>query len=694
MWKGDSIMNFLETTTYRIILKTYLFLEATGRQNSFERFPYLRVLTERLSEECLKTWQHDTSVEASRYSRLLDCICGQTDVSDYNILCNALDLCLAAAYVPEFAAYLNYYTGNVVTIQLASELDGVTHSSYDEIIRRLRKLQRVCFVDWGKNLLPYAAIEIDNVLLSYLTHSVDLFPKLFPDEIECFDHDAALHPMFIRQNLAVEGANWLQHVTPLAAPTGITQTTDSPANVLQISGNGGRRFLARHIARLMKRDLVLINVAKCKDKFETGTEEEHFWSSLVHVAFLKNAVVCLDGITASLLSPSQIDQSTFVSTAIQPFVETGIPVILYTDADLCFSSDRSLQPRLHQILLGETTRQEREAILRGFSELYHLPVDCAHYSIQYPLSPSEIADIVTCWRNAGHTSTKDFADLCNEILYRKDEHLFGQILYPSVRFEDLILPSRTKQTLEQICCAAAKGYRIFEEWNLGRQYPYGKAVTVLLYGPPGTGKTMTAHAIAQKLETALYQVDLSHVLDKYIGETEKHLEQIFAFAQKAKPVLFFDEADSLFGKRGEVTDGKDRYANMEVSYILQRIEQFDGIVVLATNLYSGIDKAFLRRMKYVIKYQSPDAAMRRRIWESCLPPELPREALDLDFLSKQFDLTGGLIKNVIYAACVMAVHDNKILCMKHVLNAVRAEYEKLERPVTMNMWEEYGEMMC
>ena len=108
-----------------------------------------------------------------------------------------------------------------------------------------------------------------------------------------------------------------------------------------------------------------------------------------------------------------------------------------------------------------------------------------------------------------------------------------------------------------------------------------------------------------------------------------------------------------------MTDGKDRYANMEVSYILQRIEQFDGIVVLATNLYSGIDKAFLRRMKYVIKYQSPDAAMRRRIWENCLPPELPREELDLDFLSEQYDITGGLIKNIVYTACVMAVHATK-----------------------------------
>lgn len=686
-------MNFLETTTYRIILKTHLFLEATGRQNSFERFPYLGILTERLTAECLEAWQHDTSAEASRYAGLLERICDETASADYSILCNALDLCLAAATVPEFAAFLNYYTGNTVTIQLASELDGVTYSSFDAIMRRLQKLQKICFVDWDKTPLPYATIEIDNVLLSYLTNSADLFPRLFPDWIECFDCDTALHPMFVRQHFAVEGADWLQRASaPLSTPADKARTNHLAANILQISGHGGRRFLARHIARLMKRDLLLIHVPECKDQFENGVDAKHFWSSLVHAAFLKNAIVCFCGITASLLSPSQIDRSAFVSTAVLPFTRAELPVILCTDADICFSSDIHLQPYLHQIQLGETTRQEREAALRGFAGLYTLPVDCARLSVQYPLSPSEIAGVVTRWRTIANTSSKDFGSICSDILYKGEEPLFGQILYPSVRLDDLILPDRTRQTLEQICCAAAEGYRILEEWNLRRLYPYGRAVTVLLYGPSGTGKTMTAHAIAGKLETALYQVDLSSVLDKYIGETEKHLEQIFAFARKTRPVLFFDEADSLFGRRGEVTDGKDRYANMEVSYILQRIEQFDGIVVLATNLYSGIDKAFLRRMKYVIKYQSPDAAMRRRIWENCLPPELPREELDLDFLSEQYDITGGLIKNIVYTACVMAVHDNKKLCMEHVLNAVCAEYEKLERPVTRDMWGRYGEI--
>ncbi|MDE6054336.1 MAG: hypothetical protein K2G55_11355 [Lachnospiraceae bacterium] len=169
-------MNFLEITIYRIIFKTYMFLEETGRQNSFERFPYLRVLTKRLTKECMEIWQCDTGVEASRYYELLHRICGTEKDLENTILYNALDLCLTAAYVPEFAVYLNYYTGNIVTIQLASELEGVTHSSYNGIVRRLQKLQKICSVDWNKKIAPlqgHAAFPPKGCLTNHVHYVTD-----------------------------------------------------------------------------------------------------------------------------------------------------------------------------------------------------------------------------------------------------------------------------------------------------------------------------------------------------------------------------------------------------------------------------------------------------------------------------------------------------------------------------------------
>lgn len=673
-------MDFLETTVYRIILKTYVLMQETGRIDSFERFPYLRVLTERLTGEVLEQWNHDAGVQAERYYELLYRINGgsqedEGEELEVNVLCNALDLCLAAMYVPEFAAYLNYYTGSIVTIQLASEMEGITCSDYSDIIRRLKKMQKICHVDWKKCPLPYAPIECDDILLAYLTGE-DKTDEVFSGEIEWFGHAAGLSPMYIRQDAAVEGAEWLKD-------------TGSAARLLLISGKGGVRFLAKHISHILGKDLLLVDAAKCRNFF--GEDAGRFWGKLVHAAFVQGALVCIHSITTSLLSQIQITEADFQEIAVRPFVEAEIPVILCAETGMgVISGISGKKLRVHSIHYKETTRAEREAVFAGLAGRYHIPLDCAYFSVRYRLSASEIARAFEMWRCAGEAVPEKLSHICDDILYKSQEKVFGQILYPSVGFSDLKLPQYMKSVLEQICSSVNKGYKIFEEWNLKRQYPYGRAVTVLLSGPPGTGKTMTAHVLAKELGIPLYQVDLSHVLDKYIGETEKHLEQIFDFAGKAKPVLFFDEADSLFGKRGEVTDGKDRYANMEVSYILQRIEQFDGVVVLATNFYNNIDKAFLRRMKYVLKYQSPDARIRRSIWEDCLPPELPKEDLDLDYLSRQFNFTGGVIKNIVYVACVIAIHEGTKLCMEHILRAIRAEYEKMERTVTKDMWGEYG----
>ena len=669
-------MKFLETVIYAVMVRTYFYFEETGRTNSFERFPYLRTLTERLTDDALEVWERQEGIQGTRYFDLLRTIGDGEDVDP--VVHTVLDLCLAVTCVPEFAVYLNYYTGNSATVQLAFELEGKNFPTHEEIVDRLRKLQKICRVDWKKVPLSCAAVEADHRLLAHLfveksTDGGMLPPSVFR-EGKWYLCEEPLHPLFVHQELAEEGAEWL----------GIKR----PQTVLQIAGAGGRRFLAKHIAHLLGQNLFLVSADKCRDFFTEAAED--LKSGLIRELFWQKGMFCLYGLQAEMLEKWQVTEETFWKEVVQPLLDMGIPVLLCTEGRYFFYDGRMIGKRVE---LNPLSREERQQVFEGFADMYGLSIDCRRYSVRYRLSAGEIARAMGLWRQEDSRTEQTFTRISTQLLSSRSEKSLGNISYPKVSFDDLKISDEVRGVLEQICCGAMNGYRIFEEWGLGQQYPYGRAVTVMLSGPPGTGKSMTAQVIACELGLPLYQVDLSSVMDKYIGETEKHLEEIFSFAEKTNVVLFFDEADALFGKRGEVTEGRDRYANMEVAYILQRIEQFDGIVILSTNFYNNIDKAFLRRMKYVIKYQVPDETIRRRIWESCLPAEQFREELDIGYLAAHFEFTGGMIKNVVLSACVAAVHRGERLSMENLLQAIQAEYEKMEWPVAAGMWGEYGYLM-
>ncbi|MBQ7840692.1 MAG: ATP-binding protein [Lachnospiraceae bacterium] len=225
------------------------------------------------------------------------------------------------------------------------------------------------------------------------------------------------------------------------------------------------------------------------------------------------------------------------------------------------------------------------------------------------------------------------------------------------------------------------------------KYPYGKNISALFIGPPGTGKTMAVDIISGLINLPVYKIDLSQVVDKYIGETEKKLEEVFNLAQKSNTILFFDEADSIFGKRSEVNEAKDRYANTEVSYILQRIEQYDGVVILASNFKKNIDEAFLRRMRYLVEFPMPDAATRKEIWKSCFGSKVPTEDLDFSYLAKNFEFSGGSIKNIALNAVFLAAKEGCDVGMKQVLTSLRNEKMKMGKPMILSDFGQYAGLM-
>jgi len=248
-------------------------------------------------------------------------------------------------------------------------------------------------------------------------------------------------------------------------------------------------------------------------------------------------------------------------------------------------------------------------------------------------------------------------------------------------WDDLVLPEAQRNTLREIVSHVRQRGKVYETWGFGGKNERGLGISALFAGSSGTGKTMAADIIAQQLELDLYRIDLSSIISKYIGETEKNLRKVFDAAEAGGSILLFDEADALFGKRSEVKDSHDRHANIEVAYLLQRMEAYRGLAILTTNIKSALDSAFLRRIRFVVQFPFPDLNQRKEIWQRIFPPQTPTEGLDYDKLAK-LNVAGGNIRNVALNAAFMAADAGEPVMMKHILVAARSECMKLERPLT------------
>src|SRR5579885_2731763 len=254
----------------------------------------------------------------------------------------------------------------------------------------------------------------------------------------------------------------------------------------------------------------------------------------------------------------------------------------------------------------------------------------------------------------------------------------AQRIEPVADWHDLVLPEPQLQLLHEIAAHVRQRSTVYETWGFSAGSTRGLGISALFAGASGTGKTLAAEVLAHELRLDLYRIDLSSVVSKYIGETEKNLRRVFDAAEEGGAILLFDEADALFGKRSEVKDSHDRYANIEVSYLLQRMEAYRGLAILTTNLKSALDTAFLRRIRFIVHFPFPDAAQRAEIWRRILPPRMPVEGLDVQKLAR-LNVAGGNIRNIALNAAFLAADAHEPVRMAHMLRAASAEYAKLEK---------------
>ena len=250
-------------------------------------------------------------------------------------------------------------------------------------------------------------------------------------------------------------------------------------------------------------------------------------------------------------------------------------------------------------------------------------------------------------------------------------------------WDDIVLPEDKRRMLQRISVHVRQRSKVYESWGFSSKGSRGLGISALFAGASGTGKTMAAEVLAGDLGMDLYRIDLSRVVSKYIGETEKNLARVFDAAEGGGSILLFDEADALFGKRSEVRDSHDRYANIEVSYLLQRMESYRGLAILTTNMKSALDASFLRRLRFIVSFSFPDESLRRDIWRRIFPQDTPLNGLDFTKLSR-LNVAGGNIRSIALNAAFLAADENSPVRMDHILQAARDEYSKLERPLTDN----------
>ncbi|GAA0377129.1 AAA family ATPase [Bacillus horti] len=500
---------------------------------------------------------------------------------------------------------------------------------------------------------------------------------------------------------AVQADNVQDHINQFMSSHLLCSKSNSPLFFFHLYGqNGvGKKLQVKQYARNIGQSLILIDLRKML--LEDGDFHQGLLSS-IRESILQKAILCFYNAHV-LFSPATIDLTEekrkllFVQELEQANIKT--PVFILADKQLK-PVEMTRKYGFIAIHLKTPEIAERKLIWEELSKAYPFEqkIDWGGIASKFRFTFGQIENALIQarhlgqWRNTQGSFFLTLEDL-HQACYMQVEHgLEGkaQRVDPRYSWDDLILPDEQKMELRNACNQIKYRHVVYGAWGFNQKLAYGKGLSLLFTGPPGTGKTMSAQIIAHELNLQLYKIDLSQVISKYIGETEKNLQEIFAQAQSSHAILFFDEADALFGKRSEVKDAHDKYANIETSYLLQKIEEYEGISVLASNYLQNIDEAFLRRIQFVIKYPFPDQAYRQQIWESLFPSSAPLSTdLDTVYLAEKLELSGGQIKNIVVASAFLAAEQEEPIGMRHIIKAAKHEVQKSGKIFLLNELETY-----
>ncbi len=500
--------------------------------------------------------------------------------------------------------------------------------------------------------LTASALRVDERALHYLAGVNTLDARLLP----------LLEPIRLEPDLVPSQRELVERIVQTWSRGG------QPLPIVQLIGadREGRRAMAVAATRAFHGDLHALNATL----LPTGITELETLATLLRreVALMNLALILeTDDLDATDNARNQW-LNAFIARFSAPIILSGL--------------DRQRVP--HRAALHLDTPKPNTLEQRGLWR-DHLGAEATEVieqmTAQFNLSPHSIRAIHQ--ETAHHELAARPAALWNAARQHARPKLddLAQRLETRATWDDLILPEAQKNILRDITAHVRQRLKVYEHWGFARKNARGLGISALFAGGSGTGKTTAAEILGRELDLDVYRIDLSSTVSKYIGETEKNLRRLFDAAEDGGVILLFDEADAIFGKRSEVKDSHDRYANMEVSYLLQRMEAYSGLAILTSNLKTSIDTAFLRRIRFVVQFPFPDHAERGEMWSRAFPPETPTQGLDASLLA-QLQVAGGNIKNIALNAAFIAADAGESVNMRHVYRAAEAEYAKLEKQLT------------
>lgn len=459
----------------------------------------------------------------------------------------------------------------------------------------------------------------------------------------------------------------------------------------------GKKFFIRHFCK--KNDMRAVSI-NCKKLFSYDYQfvDRALWA-VTRECILTNACCVLDELT--FREDEKEKFQGYMDLAFSKLTGQGLLVFALSKEPMNFKE--ITRQEITTLELGTPSFEERLECWKYYAKDYALGEDCdlQEMTIKFLFTPGKIRDALRFARSLA-TMNKEILIPRSALFTGCNNQMSSELSQKATRveakfgFEDIVMNADQRETITHAIEQMNFKNRVYEEWNYMKKYPYGRGLTVLLFGAPGTGKSMMAQVLAHELNLELYRVDISKVVDKYVGETEKSLSMIFREAKKCNVVLFFDECDTIFAKRSDDGGSNQSSNNNKTALLLQEMEAYDGVCVLATNYKHNIDPAFFRRMKYIVEFQFPNADTREMLWRTTIPKTTPlAEDVDIRFLAERFEFAGGNIKNCILNAAFLAAADGdgKEVGMKHYLMAIKYEFVKTGKVFTRADFEPYASLI-